>query len=481
MHNENFLNIIQFAIITWSVTTNTRFCNTSLHEHKTKKKNPISKRNSTTKSLRSTLFSTLSIVTPASSEATNFCLFFHKPADKSLEYPPLGSNSNYIPPRSFYHPRPSSQWAREQEWAQQVRREVGSTGKVVSSPIILKTANEHDRRGQRRQACVSPRGKKRRRAKGVARGLYTQPVRSESSSSSSSWSSSWPSRQKNLLASAGWISSRESTIIVWIRHGRRAAPFPRVFALARHAALLHEARRLKRGARGGRESVGFEQNERQRSIPFVESHAQASSGMAYLHPLALPLFRNSLATRFLSVSCHSSPQAWPDDYCRYIHSPPRYFSTSRLSLPLGELSIPHASNIRFKLRYLSLAGEINFARQSVCFLSHPVWIPSLDRSAGRLRCVFPSSAHHHPVSMAAEEGTRREVKNTANDRSREEETRIVFWTERGRWIHATFRCLWVYVGSETCEEMTRNRSAESDDGFNVEEWRVVRICLVFRN
>lgn len=62
-------------------------------------------------------------------------------------------------------------------------------------------------------------------------------------------------QQKKLLASAGWISSRESTIIVWIRRLSRPPALP--------------PSRPEDG--GGERGRAWKRSERQRSIPFVES------------------------------------------------------------------------------------------------------------------------------------------------------------------------------------------------------------------
>lgn len=66
---------------------------------------------------------------------------------------------------------------------------------------------------------------------------------------------------------------------------------------------------------GDGEEGGFERNERQRSIPFVESRARAWRIYDPCHCL----FRNSLA---LSLSLSSSPLEASSlhDYSRYIHS-----------------------------------------------------------------------------------------------------------------------------------------------------------------
>lgn len=115
-------------------------------------------------------------------------------------------------------------------------------------------------------------------------------------------------QQKKLLASAGWISSRESTIIVWIRRLSRPPPFA-----------------VAPGGRRWWEGEGLKTKRKTKEHPV----RRIAPSMAYLHPLGgvarPPLFRN--------------------DSLNTARSPPRSFSLSlsqraaRL-LPIHPLGMP---------------------------------------------------------------------------------------------------------------------------------------------
>lgn len=86
-------------------------------------------------------------------------------------------------------------------------------------------------------------------------------------------------QQKKLLASAGWISSRESTIIVWIRRLSRPPSLP-------------PPRTVAPGGRRWWEGVGLKTKRKTKEHPV----RRIAPSMAYLHPLGgvarPPLFRD---------------------------------------------------------------------------------------------------------------------------------------------------------------------------------------------
>lgn len=173
----------------------------------------------------------------------------------------------------------------------------------------------------KRQACVSGR-KKRMVAKGV--GLYiVGEIRVV------------VSRQKKLLASAGWISSRESTIIVWIRHGRRAAPF---VACSRSRRTPLRALRSRAKKRQARREDWFRAERKTKEHPVrriarsgVVGHGVSTSpGTAYSEtPLHVSLWRATRVTGLTTIIADTSTLR---------HVP------LRRSLFLAELFIPQRSD-----------------------------------------------------------------------------------------------------------------------------------------
>lgn len=70
---------------------------------------------------------------------------------------------------------------------------------------------------------------------------------------------------------------------------------------------------------------GFETNERQRSIPFVESHAPASSSMAYLHPPGAAYSEHPLHALGVPLEAQAWPRLLPIHplgFCLSLSHPP---------------------------------------------------------------------------------------------------------------------------------------------------------------
>ena len=156
-------------------------------------------------------------------------------------------------------------------------------------------------------------------------------------------------------------------------------------------------RRLKRGARGGVGRFRAERKTKEYPVRRIARSGVVGHGVStslwhcpYSEtplPHVFSLWRATRARRpcLTIIADTSTRRTAISPRLVFLFPPP----------PHGELFTP-SPRFKHSLQaplHLSLAGEINLARQSVCFLSHPSGSLLSERSAGRHRCVSPFPLH----------------------------------------------------------------------------------------